>query len=155
MKKKLLLLLLLGSAAACKKDTVAAPASKTDMLTARNWRLTALTVFSISSTGFGNTTDYYATNPACVRDDFMRFKTDRTVIFDQGPIQCNAGTPQTETRGWEWQDNETNLVYLAAGGFSPTLKCELLKLTTDTLRLRNRQGDVNTSFIHEWTYVAF
>jgi hypothetical protein len=155
MRKSLPMLLLIMALAACtKEEEVVAPnPSKTDLLTAKSWRLTALTSLAITN-GFGTTTDHYATQASCTRDDFMSFKRDKSVVFDEGSITCFPNAPQTTTSQWEWQDNETVLAYVTSNGFTGTVKCELLELTATTLRLRLLQRLGSDTFTQEWTYQA-
>ena len=162
MRNSFLLLLLAGALAACKKEASPAPASKTDLLTAKNWRLTAATTVSIASSG-NTTTDNYATEPLCARDNFRTYQRDNAVVFDEGPTTCNPASPQTTAIPWAWQDNETTLVHTVStlSGTGPStapVKYQVVELTASTLHLRyvlQQHFGGSDSLIQEWTYTAF
>ena len=87
----------------CKKDSdnAAAP-SKTSQLTAKSWRPTDIKVSgqSIFVAPFFN---------ACDKDDFITFNADKSAIYDEGTLKCDASSPQTARGSWEFTTNETKL----------------------------------------------
>ncbi|KAB2917679.1 MAG: hypothetical protein F9K23_04665 [Bacteroidetes bacterium] len=118
------------TATSCKKDAdenptpSPAPApTKTQLLTAKSWRMTSMKV---------GTMDYIGFLPACQKDDFMTFKTNFTVIDDEGATKCDPSDPQVETSAWSFINNETAIVSES----TDTLK--ILKLTADTLRVETK-----------------
>lgn len=76
MKKPLLLALACLVLGACKKDN---SASRTYLLTSKNWRVSAATQTLVVN-GQPVVTDTYATYPACARDDFYRFGSNNLVV---------------------------------------------------------------------------
>jgi hypothetical protein len=163
MRNIFLPLLLAGALTACKKEEATAPASKTDLLTAKNWRLTAYTTTVIAASG-NTTTDMYAAEPPCSRDNFMAFKRDNTLAFDEGLTKCNPLAEQTTSIAWAWQDNETTLAYSTNtnSGTGPvgisTLKYQVVELTASTLHVRyvlQQYFGGSDSLIEDRTYTAF
>ena len=94
----------------CKKDSETPAKTKTDLLTGKDWIITAATV----SPGFPNPnggapiTDFYAQLDACDKDDFVRFDKPNTFKSDEGANRC-TGAPQTQTGTWSFNSNETIL----------------------------------------------
>ena len=106
-------LVVLGSVvllgADCGKATDPPP-SKSALLIAHRWQLSAFA--SASTTGSTTTTtDEYATLPACQKNNFLQFAADGTYVNDEGPTLCVPGTPQTTpqtTPGtWTFASDET------------------------------------------------
>ena len=155
MKRLLLPVLLAVNLVSCQKDE-ATPPSKTDLLTAKNWRLAAYTT-QFTTNGISTTTNTYASQPSCERDNFIVFKRDKSLLFDQGPIRCDPTSSQTTTFQWDWQDNETNLAYTSTVNVVGTVKHEVLELTASTLRLRyiTQAYGGSDSIIEDWTYSSF
>ncbi|GAB3299471.1 hypothetical protein ACFQT0_31055 [Hymenobacter humi] len=156
MKKLLPLLLFYASLTACQKDKDPAAPTKTDLLTATNWRLAAYTVVSVTA-GSSTTVDAYAAYPACQRDNFIRFRPDKSILYDEGPAKCDPAISQTETSSWQWADNEQTLA-VASRVVNASIPYEVVELTNSTLRLRYTRkqyfggSDLSTD---EWTYHAF
>ncbi len=94
---------------ACKKDEK----TKTEILTSKNWKLTALTVNPpiinpITQTSF---TDAYALLQPCETDNLFIFKANNTGIIDEGPTKCSSSAPQTEIITWAFNSTETVLTF--------------------------------------------
>ncbi len=88
----------------CKKDSEPAPAppTKTDLLTAKSWRLTDIKIGG---------TSFYAFIDACEKDDLIKFNANKSATFDQGATRCDQTEPQTATGKWEFTTNETKLKF--------------------------------------------
>ncbi|MBF9235968.1 lipocalin family protein [Hymenobacter sp. BT683] len=85
----------------CKKDSEATPSlTKTDLLTAKSWRLTDVKLGGQS---------FYAFLDDCDKDDFIKFNTNKSATYDQGALKCDQTEPQTATGTWEFTTNETKL----------------------------------------------
>lgn len=85
--------------------------TKTEMLTAKKWKVVGLTVGG---------QDFYAQMDACDKDDTYEYKTDGTYIEDEGATKCDPGDPQEITKDtWKFTDNETKIV---ADGITATIK---------------------------------
>ncbi|WP_035562689.1 lipocalin family protein [Hymenobacter sp. IS2118] len=85
----------------CKKDSEPKPEpTKTDLLTAKSWRLTDIKVGGQS---------FYAFLDACDKDDFIKFNANKSATFDQGAVRCDQSEPQSASGKWEFTTNETKL----------------------------------------------
>lgn len=100
-------LALVLSLASCKKDEEVK--TKTQLLTAKAWKLTALTVDPAIVNPITQTTitDAYAQRLPCENDDLTTFKDNNTAILDEGPSKCSSTDPQTETVNWSFNSTET------------------------------------------------
>ena len=88
----------------CKKDSVK---SKTDLITASSWKLTARTVDPAINIGGKMVTDYYAEMDTWDKDDFLTYLKDGNAILDDGPTKENPSDPQTVTFSWAFNADET------------------------------------------------
>ncbi|TPG67316.1 lipocalin family protein [Hymenobacter nivis] len=159
MKKALLLLLVAASLGACKKNDDTAPRSNTDLLTARNWRLSAGTTTIAINNGPPKTTDDYASAVACERDDFLKFNADQSLVSDGGPLLCNPSNPRTQTGSWNFENNETKLTITDPSIPGPGQTFDVVALSASTLRLHatvsyGSSGTTATATIDE-TLTAF
>lgn len=82
-------------------------ATNTDKLCNKNWK------FVTAMINFGSFQIPYTLDSmdACDRDNFMRFLTNGTLNFDQGPVKCNPDDAQVESSQWKWYSNETKLIF--------------------------------------------
>ncbi|MBB1285510.1 hypothetical protein HRH25_14085 [Flavisolibacter sp. BT320] len=95
----------------CKKEEDK-QASKTDLLTSGQWRMTSYTLsppYDLDGDGTADT-DGLATFDACDRDDLFIFKRDGTLVLDEGSTKCNSKDPQTENTTWDFVNNETEII---------------------------------------------
>jgi len=95
----------LASLNSCKKDDATTPApaaSKTDLLTAKTWKMTDVKVSGQSIYG----TILY---PACTKDDLVKFSTSKVATFDEGTSKCDPTSPQSRPGSWDFTTNETKL----------------------------------------------
>jgi len=148
MKKLILLpIVLLAtilSITSCKKDNP----TKTQLLSDKNWKLTALTVFpgrDLSGTGVPVTDIYnYLPNgmsfiPACQKDDLMRFSSNGTYTTTDVGVVC---TPDNSSAGsWEFNPGET-LLLVIGGNMSNVSPSFLISSLT------------SSSFVATYTQVA-
>lgn len=83
--------------------------TKTELLSAGKWKLTALTE-SYEMSGQKVTEDYYKDMEDCSKDDFMIFSAAGKVVFDEGPTKCDPDNDQAGTADWVFYDNEKKLI---------------------------------------------
>jgi len=108
MKKILFTALILSSFfVGCKKkeDKPATAQTKTQLLTANNWVLTAI----MSSTLGETDKDLFRILPNCIKDDFSKYNSNFTLIYDDGATKCNPSDPQTTNDVWSFNSDETIL----------------------------------------------
>jgi hypothetical protein len=111
---------------ACSKDDddTPPPPTKTQRLTAKQWRLTAQTINpGIQLEPGGPTiTDLLVTYLPCQLDDFVKFNTNGTYSAEEGPTKCDPNDPQViETGTWIWNADETRIIITPAGGSTADL----------------------------------
>lgn len=110
MKTTTLLVLVAAMVAisSCKKDednssTPSNNASKKELLTAKKWKATGLTLGGA---------DFWSQIEDCEKDNINTFKTDGLYIQDEGATKCDPSDPQVITTStWTFIDNDTKLVY--------------------------------------------
>lgn len=100
------------------------------ILTSGSWKITAYTLTS----GAG-TTDLLALIDACERDDIFTFKTDNTIIRDEGASKCSASDPQTKNDG-TWSINGSKFTGSGSAG-SQTWDIKKLDNTTFEISATN------------------
>jgi hypothetical protein len=116
------LLSLLAALGSCKKEgdkapdvsPLPAPQQKLlDQLKAHKWRLSKYKSWSY---GGGKTvdTDNYAQLTACQLDDFVQFKSDLTLVADEGVSRCSPTDPQSRVTTWTMDEFGTKF-YLRDG----------------------------------------
>lgn len=108
---KFLLPILLGTItlghSACKKVSTAE--TKTQLLTEKNWKLTALS-FSTNSIDWE---DGYSGIFNCKKDDILSFQNNFTYTVDEGNTICEPTSPQITRQGtWNFLESETKLYIL-------------------------------------------
>lgn len=135
MKKITLLvataLLAATSFTSCSKEDDPTPATPTSLLTAKNWRITAFTV----KQGNQPVEDVYKNSEQCEKDDFYQFKTDKTMVFDQGKERCNPTEPQTSTGAWDINADGNILLLLEMKGATDAELYEIKELNSTKLHI--------------------
>ncbi|MGI4869686.1 MAG: lipocalin family protein [Janthinobacterium lividum] len=136
MKKATLLLASIALLSACKKDSENT-ASKTDMLTAKNWRVSAQT----TTTTINGQTSTSSTIASCDADDFIKFNTDKTLVDDEGATKCNSSSAQTTPGTWSFNSDESKLT-VTESGVSTT--ADIKELSSSVLHLYATQTQSQT-----------
>ena len=150
------LLLLCGAAAlgGCSEDNDNQPApARADLLTAKSWRVTAVTT---TTTANGNVSvqDDFLTYSPCDRDNFLKFKADKTALQDAGATKCHPLEAQTDTLTWALTQDQTQL--LLGSRTSPAEALTIVELSATTLHLRTSQpASGSTSETGDLIYTAF
>lgn len=92
----------------CKKDdnnssTPSNNATKKELLTAKKWKGTGLTLGGA---------DVWAQLDDCDKDDIHTFQANGVYIEDEGATKCGPSDPQVITTStWAFIENDTKLVY--------------------------------------------
>ena len=95
----------LTALSSCKKDDTTSPtpaATKTDLLTAKSWKMTELKVAGQSIFNTALVED-------CDKDDLLKFNTNKSATFSEGTLKCDPSAPQSRTGSWDLTTNETKL----------------------------------------------
>ena len=125
----------------CKEEetVVVSTPTKTELLTASPWIITAQT-FSPGvdlGDGQGIITDYYPFMDPCEKDDLLVFESDGTGNLDEGAIKCDPLSPQFDPCVWSFYENETQLI-IEATDFRDTVN---IALTATSLTIFNSFDD--------------
>lgn len=138
----------------CKKDKdeevatpTPTPPTKTELLTGKNWKETALTVnpaIEVSPGVF--VTDYYAQLQPCGVDDITLFKTNGTYLAD-AKVLCGT-EPATTTGTWTFNTDQTKITLDA--GTANSQDMTILQLDASTLK-GTINVDLGTGVIYTFT----
>jgi len=135
-------------AISCNKDSDKnGNRTKTELLTAGNWKLIAATINpAYDYYGDGNSvTNIFGILQACERDDFETYKTNGIWEYNEGPTKCDPSFPQIFSEPWSFAAGETKL-------FVGTVEHAILELTATTLKLRYTFEDAGVTYTEEDTY---
>jgi hypothetical protein len=138
----------LASLSSCKKDDATTPApapSKTDLLTAKSWKVTD---FKVSGQSIYNSILF----ENCAKDDLTKFSATKAVTFDEGAIKCDPSSPQSRTGSWELNADQTKLKLTDPTG-DQSLEGTINTLTSTTLIVTDPNGFGNGNPA-EVTYTA-
>jgi hypothetical protein len=120
--------------ASCKKDSEDAPApTKSELLTAKNWRLTDV---KLAGTPIYNSGLF----DNCLKDNLYKFNLNKALTIDEGATKCDPTDPQTQTGSWDFTTNETRLKITDSFGDSQEGEIATLSSTSLVLRDPNYQG---------------
>lgn len=89
--------------ASCKESTedeTPAAKTKTELITTGSWMTSDVLI---------NGASIWVLADPCSKDDFMTFKTNGTVVTDEGATKCDAGDPQTTTENWSFSADEKKI----------------------------------------------
>jgi hypothetical protein len=116
---------------ACKKtaDSPAPTSSRTDLLVAKNWRLSTV---NITLNGFPIPSNLVVQE--CLLDDFYKFNPDKTLLQDAGATKCSPTDPQTLTGTWTLS-NDQNKLTIAVSGSPLNGTADIKELTASTLHI--------------------
>ncbi|RZJ86488.1 MAG: hypothetical protein EOO60_13370 [Hymenobacter sp.] len=137
----------LAGLSSCKKDDASTPAptlSKTDLLTAKSWRMTD---FKVAGQSVYNT----PLVQACDKDDLIKFNVNKTATFDEGSVKCDPTSAQSRAGSWELMTNDTMLKLTSPDGDTMGGVIGTLSSTTLTVTDPNGFGNGNAT---EVTYTA-
>lgn len=147
----------------CKKDSEdVKPVSKADLLTAKNWRASA-SIYTFTSGTSTQTIDFYngidptfgPYTPACTKDDFLKFNTDKSAVFDEGPTRCSASDPQSSKSAWDFNSNESKLLLLETSSSTSSELYDIVELSATALIIKQTKVDNNTTRTNTYTFTAF
>lgn len=138
-----------------KSDPTPTPSfsANTVALTAPKWRITAI-VGATTFAGQTTTTDGYAGLPNCQKDNFLKFNTNLTAVYDEGATKCSSSAAQSKQATWSYNSAETQLTIIdpsvPAGSVGNTITADILQLTATTLQVKT----TNTQTVAGYTIVS-
>lgn len=110
---------------ACKDDDDP-KASKTELLTAKSWKMT-----KVKAMGVEGEPD------ACDKDDTYTYNTDKSYKQDEGATKCDSDDPQTLTGTWSFNSSETIITStVVESGISISYDQEIIELSSSTLKVK-------------------
>jgi hypothetical protein len=135
----------------CSKDKTDTPApSKTDLLTDKNWIISAQTVSPGISSGGTIITDIYGQFQACDKDDFIRFEKPNVFKDDEGATKCLTANPQTTTGTWVFNADQTIITITGQGG-NP-VSANITELTDTSLKFTFTQTNAGINYTYTLGY---
>ncbi len=119
--KLLALFLMLSSLAftGCSDDDDAPAPSREQLLVAKNWVLTAITVNPALFNPQTQTemSDLFPLFPLCKRDDFTNYMSNGTYIVEEGASKCDPNDPNTVENGtYTWNSDKSVIIHNQAQG---------------------------------------
>ncbi|WP_139924849.1 lipocalin family protein [Hymenobacter sp. DG01] len=146
----LLSLLVAGSVfTGCGSDdeTPSPNKSKSELLMAKSWRMTAQT----ETVGSKAPDDTFSSEEACSKDDLAKFMANGIFIADEGKTKCDPDDSQQFAGNWALSANDTKLtitVFIAAAQF------DITELTENKLVLTSTDTDSGVTTTTRTTYVS-
>lgn len=122
-----------------------------DLITAHTWIITSSAATIDWPAPLGTqTTEMFPSTPACYQDNQYIFKSDLTVITEEGPTKCNSTDPQIISTGtWKLLDNNKKLESTTSGF---TIVADILELTATTLKIRYEHNLTGIKTVTTTTY---
>jgi hypothetical protein len=153
MNKFLLLAFGVALLSACKKDSdpVAPTASRTDMLTAKNWKLTSENV-SITMSGV---TLPVSTLEDCQKDDAYKFNTDKSLVVDAGANKCDTSDPQKETGTWSFSNTDQTKLKMTLPNSIVDGELDIKELTSSTLHVSATETNAGATYTIDATFTSY
>ncbi|MCB2380463.1 carboxypeptidase-like regulatory domain-containing protein [Hymenobacter sp. BT635] len=138
------------ASSAPKTQDVTVLTERTALLTGIRWKVTSNISLNVTT---GTSLDFLAADPACARDNFLRFNADNTLSVDEGVVKCSASGPQVFSYGWALEKNETQLRYSYTD--RPSTLLEIVELTATSVHLRDVSTSGGYTYVHTITYAPF
>lgn len=127
----MLLSFVILAANSCKKDDDDSK-TKTEMLTGKYWKFTAMNISPAIEFNGLEYSDLFGLMPNCTKDDLIKYDANGTVTYDEGPSKCDEGDPQTETGTWSFNSDETKITEVYDG---ESFTYNLVELSDSNLKI--------------------
>jgi hypothetical protein len=123
---------------ACKKDDENKTGTTPSTASIEgSWKITA----QMRTTTDGTVMDMFTTAPPCMKDDLMRFNTDKTLAALAGATKCDSSEEDSEV--WATWALSVDRKTLTVSDGTPLFVADVLTLNATTLKLK--QIDPNDS----------
>ncbi|QIX61246.1 hypothetical protein HER32_08670 [Hymenobacter sp. BT18] len=130
----------------CGKDKDPAPKSKSELLMAKSWRVTAQT-----ETVGSNTQDTFSSEEDCTKDDLAKFMANGIFIADEGKTKCDPSDPQQFAGNWTLTSNDSKLLITV---FIAAVEFDITELSENKLVLTTQDTDNGVVTTTRTTYVG-
>jgi hypothetical protein len=150
MKKLSFLLLAAIALGGCKKNDNNSPTptpTRTDLLTAKNWRVTTATVMLAGMPLPGAI-------EACSLDDIFKFSADKSLLHDEGATKCDPTDPQTDKGTWSMPSDAKLTVTLPNSSY-PDGTFDIKELSATTMHLYISDTQSGFPVTYDLTFTAF
>jgi hypothetical protein len=129
----LLLLSIIFFSAACSKSSKDSAPTKAELISTSTWKFKEA---GLDNDGNGQIDVQVPASAidACLLDNTLTFKADKTGTIDEGPKKCNTTDPQTSPFTWSLNADETQInfstaVFAGIGGDAKLLELSATNLT--------------------------
>jgi hypothetical protein len=126
--------------------------SKAKLITDHGWILDEFTsnpAFDMDGDGTAST-DLFIQEWSCLKDDTLKFYTDGSAEWVNGPIECNQAI-NLSGYGWEFSDDETKIIWTIQTGSEGDLNLELLTEDKLVYSYPSQQSIDGVSVACKWT----
>ncbi|MDO7848938.1 lipocalin family protein [Hymenobacter sp. M29] len=134
----------------CSKTKETPAPSKTDLLSDKNWIVSAETVSPGVVVAGATITDVYGQFQSCQKDDFIRFEKPNVFKDDEGAVKCTQTDPQTTTGTWVFNSDQTIITITPQGGSPQSLNIQ--ELTDSSLKITTSAVQNNVNYTFTITY---
>ena len=117
-------------------NTVEPTATRTELLTASDWMMTAAV-----QTEDGQTTDLFAAQPATAQDDVFSFDAVGQAVREEGATKEVGNSDVVDSGQWSFMNEEKDLKVDLQ---SMPMNDQIVELTKDRLVVRNFDGERET-----------
>lgn len=123
MRLRLIILLVILLTGACKKK------QDPSQLILGTWKMTAGTSYIlVNNQPVGGLLDWFSNQPSCQKDNTYTFRTDGTLLIDEGAEKCEPDAPQTTSIEYRLINDQTLII--------GNLTYRILSLSASTLRIQ-------------------
>lgn len=106
----ILLITILGCEKTIEPEKKDESKTKLEHLCSEKWQIRAVLIDPPYLDNGKLITDYYLDYQDCKKDNFQKYNSDSTVIYDEGPTKCAPNAPQTRFNDWYFNTDETLLI---------------------------------------------
>jgi hypothetical protein len=131
------------------KPTPAPAATKTQLISAKDWKMTKQTMNMNGSGDIDITNTFYT---ACELDNLQRFAANGTYTVDEGATKCDPSDPQTFASGtWAFTNNETKLKITEGADVS---EVDIVELTATKVVVKESGTEQGMTYTAITTFTA-
>jgi len=126
------------------------PVTKTELLTGKDWMLSALTTSPARTIQGKQVTNLFPYVDDCTLDDVLRFTKPNVYEFEEGASKCNTTDQQSLTGTWAFRNDESVLATQFPSYKENTYN--LIDLDENTLKLKTNRVISGVTYTETYTY---